>query len=389
MVGVTPSRIATSIRRTFLLAALVLVGAARGQVTITKPGAESICDAETIAAGGTADAGRAVLVTLWDDKGNRIFEKEVMPGPAGLWEIGAIAVPASGAFLLVAQQPNTAAAGSSADAVLVSRRPAGGLAGPAQQVRIVWEDGADNVLKDIANQTLDNPTPNEVAAFVDLTHGEVRAVVQQVYEAVNVQLLPDGAPDGPFVTTVHVEDVDADQFGSTDLGVDVGNLRKHDDCHVLPKTVLKCMTGTLEQGSGWGSLVKKSDRLTTRAADVGQCLGRTAAHELGHALGLVPGGWMRGADQHTDPRLDDAFTAVLKGAAPVGTQFRAIPEARWDQGRYLMDANLSVEEKTYLVLAHYRLGEPDAELRQAETLPRLPARFNAMNRSYLALILPR
>jgi hypothetical protein len=107
---------------------------------------------------------------------------------------------------------------------------------------------------------------------------------------------------------------------------------------------------------------KKTDSLQTRITDISTFIGRTAAHEFGHSLGLTSEGAtkLNGCEGSHNCEAYDA----------------ANPSDRFDSGHYMMDPGPKS-------LLYARIGQDSATVRD----PKKP-RFNNYNRSYLKLILP-
>lgn len=371
-----------------------------GQVRLDKPDAEAIANGTSLAISGSTKPAQPVTVTVWNMQGIKVGNKNVTPPAGGVWA-ATLTIPAdTDTVLVVATQAGPPASADFRLACCVSDAPQPNPpVGQPQRVQLIWTQGADNALKELADTTVKNLIANDLNVFVDRVHDETREVLENLYSPYNIQWVTAAvaAANPNTTTTITFDDIPAmTDFGRTPRGVDYQNRRLNDECFVFPRTILKCIqpNPVLESDNGWEKVVHDTDSLPIRIDDVGQCLGRTAAHELGHALGLVAnsdgGEWMRGADNHTDPRFDLGVEKVLMQALPVGMSLSADAIRRWDRGRHIMDATGDFTGfSTFLVLAHHRIGEPDAQVRQSETLPRVPAAFNRMNQSYLSRLLPR
>jgi hypothetical protein len=232
---------------------------------------------------------------------------------------------------------------------------------PPQRFRLVWEAGVDDELRAIARGTLQNPTASTVEAFVVGVRQLTPSVVVRAYNGINVT---ETANDGPDVHTIQLRPSQGTIFGQSPF--DCGNLAQQQTSEVWVGTYRSELVGSF---TSWQPM-EKTDSLQTRIEDIAEALGRTAAHEMGHSLGLVGSGlgqgcgYMRGCDGgHNCSNLEEQFPGISN---------------RFRFGQYIMDPG----EKTS---NNARIAEP---LRGSRALVRAPAFFNPFNSSYLAAVEP-
>jgi len=233
---------------------------------------------------------------------------------------------------------------------------------PPQKVRLVWEEGTDDELREIARGTLarqlDEPA---LAEFVRAVKALASGVFRRAYAGVaDVRLTDD---DGDDVHTIRFLGLDEDAFGLT--VTDCGNADLHGRSRVFVGTYRRLLVGHLDQ---WAPMTE-NDSPEVRMQDIGEALGRTAAHELGHGLGLViddpasPCRWMNGCNiSHSCSTFQNLHPGIR----------------RFAEGAFIMDAGDETAN-------HERLAEPGGEGRAER---RAPSTFCDFDRSYLRLIHP-
>jgi hypothetical protein len=344
------------------LAALALGAAAAGQdATITSAANDTIVLPGKAIVRGTSSAAAGSVIHLL--VGGKLYMPTVQAG--GTWEQTDVDVPAAAeewsAAVGVAGVPHK---------VLVTPGPDLPCCGrPVQEVCLVWEAGADAELLKIATGTLNAPlrpsTPAEEAAFVLGIQTQAETAFTRFYAGIGVRVV---AAPGPGVHVIRFTPTGA--FGLLgDSPVDFGNANPAEETWVFIGSLAGAMVHEFRHPlRGWEPM-QLTDPLAVRITDVGEALGRTAAHELGHSLGLVveassgPGAWMRGADgsHNYDGLIID------------------LPRSdRFKDGWYLMDPG--PKTKTYT-----RIAEPSLAGRG---LTRVAAGFNVFNRSYLGHVQP-
>ncbi len=232
---------------------------------------------------------------------------------------------------------------------------------PPQKVFFLWNDGVDQELKKLAQGSLDAQlSESQLDTFVSRAKARAVEVFSAAYKSTDVQVVPAAGPDVHTISMMSIEDT---LFGQSPP--DCGNKKLKEISEVHVGTYRREM---VKRFKDWGPMLK-SDALPVRIEDVGQALGRTSAHEIGHSLGLVGGAgdtkcvWMDGCDDgHNCDSFDD--TNALAN--------------RFDDGWHIMDPG----GKT---MHNARLAEPDADQRAAQ---RVPSNFEAFGASYLSVLHP-
>ena len=236
------------------------------------------------------------------------------------------------------------------------------VARPQQKVRLVWEEGSDDILREIAKGTIDDTIAD---ATLDQFVKDIKTLTAQIFSSAyqgvaDIRLVAD---DGDDVHTVRFLALDEDAYGLT--LPDCGNSDLHGHTRVFLGTYQRLMVGHLED---WPPMSSK-DSLVVRLRDVAEALGRTTAHEVGHGVGLVtdnresPCNWMNGCNgNHTC----SIFQILHPGIH------------RFAQGAFIMDAG---DESAN----HARVAEPNEDGRAQD---RVPSVFCDFDRSYLAAIHP-
>ncbi len=234
-----------------------------------------------------------------------------------------------------------------------------------QKIRFMWGNGVDEKLQELATSTLEVALgADELEAFVTGVKAKAAAVFLRAYSGFNVTLVNN---DGPTVHTVFFLDFTGDIFGRSPY--DCGSLVNRQESQVWVGTYTEVISSFFADPIlGWQPM-DKNDSLHQRIIDIGEALGRTAAHEVGHSVGLVgsivgtPCGWMRGcAGGHNCDEMDNRQPLIN----------------RFDGGFFIMDPG----EKT---ANNARIAEA---LRTERSLVRKPAAFNRFNRSYLQIVHP-
>jgi hypothetical protein len=246
-------------------------------------------------------------------------------------------------------------------AIAVTRPPAAIGPRPQQKVFFRWTLGVDDELKQIAEGTLNQQmSPEEIVQFVNKVKTRTLEVFEERYAGVaNVVVVSTMMNNAHQIVMLPDED---DLFGQSPF--DCGSLIPLQQGEVHVGTYRSSM---VDQFAQWRPM-SKNDSWETRAEDVAQCLGRTAAHEMGHSLGLVgepggPCGWMNGCDGGHSCDDFDANHPEIR---------------RFDSGWFIMDPG-----GKSLNLA--RLSEPNPN---ARTIPRTPPAFNLFNRAYFRIVHP-
>ena len=173
-------------------------------------------------------------------------------------------------------------------------RPAG-----RQEVVFTWQAIADTRLRELARQSL-TPTPSsaDVERFVRDVKARARQMFTTLYEPFDVVLVDQPSPGNSGVVTVRFED--SAPFIGSPLGTTIASIDPADIARGIPdynnkrKTqIARVLVGTIKQflvddGRLFNeTAAQPSDSLELRIRDVGIMLGRIAAHEVGHTLGLV------------------------------------------------------------------------------------------------------
>jgi hypothetical protein len=234
-----------------------------------------------------------------------------------------------------------------------------------QKVRFVWQSETDNQLKLLARGTLTfAPSETALTSFIGTVRGRVPQIFKEYYRGIaNIEV---AAADGPDVTTIVISPKVMDVFG--EAVPDCGNLSLKSEVLIYVGTFRSNMVRYPEL---WRPMAK-SDDWQVRAEDIAQAIGRTAAHEMGHAMGLTAPSheqacaWMEGdTGYHNDETVN------------LNPSYRQLAK-RFAHGWHVMDPG----EKT---LNHIRLGEASASERGVQ---RTRAHFESFSASYLSAIHP-
>lgn len=225
-----------------------------------------------------------------------------------------------------------------------------------QQVFLDWSDaGIDDKLKEIARHTLEpDPSAAQQTQFVADVKAGVASFFQQAYNGLNVTLVGAAGTD---VHTVkfHGDNDSCGLYGSSpgdyknqnkqqtsNIWIDAFRCTVVDDDRLLTETP-----------------ARTTDTLAVRVGDIATFIGRTAAHETAHSLGLTHETNLHGCEgMHNCEGYDDTN-----------------PADRFNSGHYIMDPGPKSE-------LHARIGQANS------TLPRKAQRpvFNRYSKSYLDII---
>jgi len=254
--------------------------------------------------------------------------------------------------------PEGASSGSLAPFLLEQRNDL--VARGRQDVFLDFADPEfDGLMREIALATLEpDPAPERLDAFAALVREEIGRYLDLVYsgnDVVRVDAM------GPEVQRIHFDSTTLAPglFGESPL--DFLNERK-DDVSTIYITTFKT-TVVDENLLLIATPALESDSLEQRARDVATLIGRTAAHELGHSLGLVVAterGLKGCGGSHNCPAYD----------------LRLPLANRFEDGHFIMDPG---EQSALFARAGFA--------NRIERAPRLPV-FNSYNKSYIGHIHP-
>ena len=343
-----------------VVGALVVLGttlrASAAELTIDKPLGDTVVTAPKIQfEGGGMPNGAIVTVSV----NGKSFKGLVVNRRWSVPDVE-LAVGASRAKVVI---------GDKTQEILVTLGADGIAPRSPQLVYFNWTSGAEEQLKALASQSLaPSPGVGDLAGFVGKVKQRVPQIFSAIYEKVaNVRVV---SANGPNVHEIQMMPADDSLLGLTLQ--DCGNAKPKQTSEIHVGTLRNHMSGRNDPNGfivGWGPM-KRSDSLDTRVEDVSQALGRTAAHEMGHALGLVGQKegettcvWMNGCGgDHNCEAFDHAHWGLAN---------------RYQFGWHVMDDGLNT-------LNNARLAERNARQRTA----RNPAAFEPFGASYLRIIHP-
>lgn len=321
-------------------------------VKITKPEGDRLTMEPAIAVEGTGSPEGGIVNININGPGGTAVSTRIL---GGRWS-------SSNLSLLPGLNIIDAAIGDKRIAIIVVRGSDGIERRPHQKVRFVWNAGVDDQLRKLATGSLSAVlSEQQLVYFTSAVEARVVEVFSAFYKSLDVEVV---AVAGPDVHTMSMLAIDDSLFGSSPF--DCGNLKPKEISEIHVGTYRRSMT---EEFDRWLPM-RKEDTLDVRIEDVAQALGRTSAHEFGHALGLVGEAedrrcvWMDGCDGgHNCEAFDDLHAEAR----------------RFDHGWHIMDPGGNTDDNA-------RLAEPDTKQR---TNPRVPAIFEPFGLSYLVTILPR
>jgi hypothetical protein len=215
----------------------------------------------------------------------------------------------------------------------------------------------DNQLKAIANHTLNGPlSAADLNTFTTGVRTGIKDFVVSAYSGVDIVVVNASGPD--------VHEIEFRGENSSSLyGQSPGDWKNQTKAQVSTIYVGTFKHVAVDDDRLLNETpAKKTDSLQTRIADISTFIGRTAAHEFGHSLGLTSEGTtkLNGCEgSHNCEAFDNAN-----------------PSDRFDNGHYMMDPG----PKSTL---HARIGQATADVRKAKK-----PRFNNYNKSYLKILLP-
>jgi hypothetical protein len=341
--------------RVFAAALLLLSGdwAVAQQVSIAEPPEEVIVFADKIKVSGRTKAVRAgVMVWAHVIPPRQIIAVGFPPQATpvrqdGVWgvELDISNIPMGASFQVQAG----VGLGDLSTRRYIKGDPA--IRGEKQDVCFTWTPGAGRLLVEIARGTgVRWGIEGSHDHFIRAVQLETERVFKRSYRGLGLTVVP-----GPGMNVHEIEmspGLLPGEFGRTVY--DYGNRRKGQPSAVWIGSIAHAI---LSDFKAWGPM-ESGDSWQDRAVDLGQILGRSAAHEVAHGLGLVgpphsPGAWMGGDSAGHN-------------------------HARFGDGLCIMDPWAAVRNCL-------RLAQPNPNER---SWPRSPAGFNAFNRCYLEHLLP-
>lgn len=216
----------------------------------------------------------------------------------------------------------------------------------------------DNRLKAMANHTLNGPlSAADLNTFTTGVRAGIQDFVSKAYSGVDIVFV-NSAGANVHEIKFHGEDQGCSLFGQSPG--DWKNQVKAQVSHVYLST-FECVV-VANNDLLTETPAKKTDTLQTRIKDISTLIGRTAAHEFGHSLGLVAEG---------DTKLHGC-----EGMHSCEAYDASHPSDRFDSGHYMMDPG----PKSTLFA---RIGQDNSSTRKTHT-----PRFSNYDKSYLKILLP-
>jgi hypothetical protein len=223
-----------------------------------------------------------------------------------------------------------------------------------------WSDpGIDEMLKNMARHTLEpDPSAADLEFFASEVRRRVQAFVINAYADKKIEVVATPGADVAMIKFYGLSESVCGLYGLS-YG-DYENQTKGDVSHVYIRT-FECTVVDDDELLN-GTPARTTDALAQRITDIATFIGRTAAHELGHSLGLV-------AEGTGDTRLHGC-----DGWHNCDAYDNANPSDRFDGGHYIMDPGPKSP-------VYARIGQASAAVRGSQR-----PKFNAYNESYLSII---
>jgi len=340
-----------------LIFALSVAATARSQGTIDDPREDEIVRGPDVLLRGTAPPATNVVLRV---NGTVL----TVPVAGSVWTA---VVP-----LVAGLNVIDATLGSQSKSFAVTRAANVSSRQNPQRVRLHWKQGVDGALQQIASDTMTKQRmPNGAIVSRSLTAREQQEFVDRVKPRVAELFAEAFQSAGSIMLTMETDhDVHVVTFTSENLNQygeqlpDCGNRISGEESKVSVGYLHHRLTF---QFSDWKPM-ELTDELDVRIEDVARSLARTAAHETGHALGLVlergDCGWMHGCDDFHTCQLFQLSNPAVN---------------RFGSGRFIMDPAGATR-------VNMRLGESTDSIRgNSRTSPV----FSNFDRSYLRFIQPK
>lgn len=223
-----------------------------------------------------------------------------------------------------------------------------------QKVYLDWTDSKNNnLIKEMGEETLNHSfTTAELDQFVVDVKNKIRNFIGSSYNGVNIQFVSASGTD--VHTIKFYGDERCDLYGQSPG--DYKNQTKQQTSSIYTAT-FHCVIVDDNRLIN-NTAATKNDTVDQRVTDIANFIGRTAAHEMGHSLGLTSEAHLHGCEgMHNCEAYDNAN-----------------PSDRFDNGHYIMDPG----PKSNIAA---RIGQANSSERKTKT-----SKFNSYNKSYLKII---
>ncbi len=224
----------------------------------------------------------------------------------------------------------------------------------SQKVFLDWSDaGIDELIEEMGEHTLSHAfTAAELDQFSTDVKTKVQNVIATAYNGMSIQFVNAGGAD--VHTIKFYGDERCDLYGESPG--DYKNQNKTQTSSIYIAT-FHCVVVDDNRLLNQTAAVQ-ADTVAQRVIDLGNFIGRTAAHEMGHSLGLSSESGLHGCEgMHNCEAYDDAN-----------------PSDRFDDGHYIMDPG----PKSSIAA---RIGQANSTERKTKV-----SKFNSYNKSYLNII---